>query len=182
MKAPSNEENAMPTETAPPATAAQVPTASDPTEVELIHEINKLWQVHTSAQTSLRKNRDELRVARADLSRRLAALKAILSRPGRGGQWSSFLKSREIPRATADRLVRGYEKALKTGPDNCLSEQITEPTEVVVHRYLHAIWPKLSRVLRSPEAVEMFVRELRHKAEEFVGGQNPVSDSLQDST
>jgi hypothetical protein len=44
--------------------------------------------------------------------KRLHELKSVLSRPGRGGAWFSFLKEQSIPRTTADRLVNTYEKAI----------------------------------------------------------------------
>jgi hypothetical protein len=41
--------------------------------------------------------------------------------PGRGGQWSGFLRDRGIPRATADRLAIRYQESLN--PDaNRISE------------------------------------------------------------
>jgi hypothetical protein len=71
--------------------ADAIPTDIDSAEAELTNEIGKLWQVHTEAQTSVRKSRDELKLIRTSLSRKLHELKAVLSRPGRGGAWSSFL-------------------------------------------------------------------------------------------
>ena len=135
----------------------------DPTEVNLSTEIEQLWQVHSNAQTSLNRSRAEVKVVRDDLSRRLHELKAVLSRPGRGGAWSSFLQVQKIPRSTADRLVRGHEKKL-VSEQNCTAEQIVEPTEVTVRRYLQGLWPRLSRVLTTSEAVALFIAALNQAA------------------
>jgi hypothetical protein len=157
------------TETAPPETTVEVPTDTDSAEAELTNEIADMWRVHTQAQTSLHKTRAELKHIRTNLSHRLHELKAVLSRPGRGGAWSSFLEAQKIPRSTADRLVRTHEKTLVPDGENCATEQIPEPTEVSVRRYLQGLWPRLSRVLTTREAVELFIAELRHTAEKSLG-------------
>jgi hypothetical protein len=77
----------------------------------------------------------------------------------------SFLDAQAIPRSTADLLVRNHEKALNTEGGNCGSGQISEPTDVTVRRYLHGLWPRLNRVLKTREAVEVFIGELKHLSE-----------------
>jgi hypothetical protein len=55
-------------------------------------------------------------------------MKELLAKPGRDGQWSGFLRERNIPRATGDRLVARHQRSLN--PDaNRLSEPVSEPTE-----------------------------------------------------
>jgi hypothetical protein len=167
----------MPIEATPLA-----PTQEDPTvttnrpEAELVDEVGSLWKVHVHAHLSLKKSRADLKTIRVDLSRKLYELKSVLSRPGRGGAWSSFLGSEGIPRSTADRLVRAHEKAVAPGQENCTTEQIPEPREVTIHRYFRALWPKLSQTLTTPDAVEMFIAELRYKAEQSFGA---TADALQ---
>jgi hypothetical protein len=168
----------MQTETTPTAPTAQVPTIIDSAETQLANEIGDLWQVHTEAQTSLHKTRYELKLIRANLSRRLHELKFVLSRPGRGGAWSSFLEGQKIPRSTADRLVRGHERSLVTEDRiNCASEQITEPTEITVQRYMQGLWPRLSRFLATPESVELFIAALRETAAKSFAANGESSDS-----
>ncbi len=145
--------------------------ATDPAEELLTTEISTLWQVHTQVQGALRKTRDELRLIRYSLAHRLHELKAILARPGRGGAWSSFLESQQIPRSTADRLVRFHEKTLGVEDANCTTEQTTAPNEAKIHRYFYGLWPKLQKVLSTREAVETFVTELRGAAEKCVDAQ-----------
>jgi hypothetical protein len=160
------------TETAsipPTVSTAEVGTTADPAETKLTNEIADMWRIHTQSQAALHKTRAELKQIRTELSQRLHELKAVLSRPGRAGGWSSFLDAQAIPRSTADRLVRNHEKALNTEGGNCASEQIPEPTDVIVRRYFSALWPRLSRILTTRESIELFIVELRHTAEKSFG-------------
>jgi hypothetical protein len=141
-------------------TVMEAPTPSEHDEPQLIGEIGDLWQIHAQTQGTLKKSREEIKRIRADLSERLHQLKAVLSRPGRGGAWSSFLETQKIPRSTADRLVRGHQKANTMQEGNCVTEQIPEPDEVVVRRHCRGLWPRLSRVLTNTDLVEVFVAEL----------------------
>jgi len=136
-------------------------TTSELEEPQLVGEIGDLWQLHAQTQGTLQKSREEIKRIRADLSERLHQLKAVLSRPGRGGAWSSFLGAQKIPRSTADRLVRGHEKTIAVNEGNCTTEQISEPDEAVVRRYCRGLWPKLSKVLTNTDLMEVFVGELR---------------------
>ncbi len=156
-------------ETASIAPTVGVPTTIDSAETQLTNEIADMWRTHNQAQTSLHKTRAELKQIRTELSQRLHELKAVLSRPGRAGGWSSFLDAQAIPRSTADRLVRNHEKALNTEGGNCVSEQIPDPTDVIVRRYFSALWPRLSRVLKSRESIEIFIVELKQTAEKSFG-------------
>lgn len=157
------------TETASIASSLEVPTTIDSAEAQLTNEVADMWRIHNQAQTSLPKTRAELKQIRANLSHRLHELKAVLSRPGRGGAWSSFLESQRIPRSTADRLVRGYDKTIAAEGENCPSGQIPESTETTVRRYCNALWPRLSRILKSRESVEIFIVELRQTADKSFG-------------
>jgi len=65
---------------------------------------------------------------------------------------------------------------------NCANEQIPEATEVVVHRYVRALWPKLSRVLKTRESVQVFTAELlriseRSFAQDASLGSSPTKSS-----
>lgn len=152
---------------APTAPAVEISPAADSGEAQLTYEVGALWQAHAQAQTTLTKSRQEMKVIRDDLSCRLYELKSVLSRPGRGGTWSRFLATGKIPRSSADRLVRAHEKTLAPQAGNCASEQISESVEVTVRKYLHASWPRMSRVLTSPELVEVFIAELRSRVDKF---------------
>jgi hypothetical protein len=54
---------------------------------------------------------------------------------------------------------------------NSADEQISEPTEVAVRRYVRALWPRLTKVLTTSEAVEVFIVELRFTAEKSFAGE-----------
>jgi hypothetical protein len=153
----------------------------DNSEPQLTNEVAELWMIHNEAKTSLHRGRDELKRIRTDLSQRLHALKAVLSRPGRGGAWSSFLVSQTIPRSTADRLVRAHKKTMSADPDSCTTGQTKESSEVVIRRYVHALWPRLSRVLTTPEALDVFVAELRRTADKSFANKRSVSSPAKSS-
>jgi hypothetical protein len=172
------------TPSAPTAAPAMSPTVADsavadPDEKLLNSEIGQLWRTHSEAQSSLRMSREEVKRIRADLSRHLHELKSILSRPGRGGAWFSFLKAQAIPRSTADRMVNAHEKTISQEAGNCPTgaSEKHEPMEVVVHRYLNGLWPKLSRVLTTREHVEMFIAALTNIAEKSFAAADESSNS-----
>jgi len=126
---------------------------------ELGESITNLWHSHVSAKNTARATNEELRVLRAKLGEQLSEMKLLLAKPGRGGQWSSFLLERGIPRATADRLVVRHHRSLN--PDsNLLSEAFSEPTSEGVQKLFVSVWPKLRRTLRSRQNVDLFVRLL----------------------
>lgn len=97
----------------------------------------------------MKETNQKAREIRQHLGRLLFHLKQVLANPGRDGKWSSFLKERKIPRATADRLVTRHQQSLD--PDaNRLSESIPEPTEEEVQKVFSSVWPRLRRVLTTP--------------------------------
>ena len=125
----------------------------------LTNEIVELWQVHESHQTSIKHETEQFRALRNKLGKRLHQMKELLARPGRNGQWSAWLKERAIPRATADRLALKYEQSLHPHA-NCLSESISEPTEDEIEKLCAKVFPKLRRVLRTPQSQFRFVELL----------------------
>src|SRR5664279_3408750 len=79
-------------------------------EAYLTEEIDNLWQCRESYKRAINSERDEMRAKDATLAEMLYTMKAVLSKPGRNGGWSGWLKQRSIPRATADRLVTRFAK------------------------------------------------------------------------
>ena len=126
---------------------------------ELGESITNLWHSHVSAKNTARATNEELRCIRAKLGEQLSEMKLLLAKPGRGGQWSSFLLERGIPRASADRLVARHQRSL-IPEANRLSEAVSEPTAEDVQKLFIAVWPKLSRTLRSQQSLDLFVRLL----------------------
>lgn len=149
--------------------------AADPAEAQLTTEVRDLWKSHNQARGVVRKSREELKVIRTTLAERLHELKGILCRPGRGGAWSAFVEAHQIARSTADRLVACHEKAVAVEDGNCPSEQIQEPTDVIIRRYVAGWWPKLRKVLTTPEAVDIFIAALRDAAEKSFDIQEGAS-------
>jgi hypothetical protein len=125
-------------------------------EQKLGDEIVSLWSAHAEAKNTARATKDELWLIRAKLGERLHELKQVLAQPGRGGQWSGFLREHKIPRATADRLVARHLRSLNPDAD-CLNEAISEPTEEDVQKLFAAVWPKLRRTLSTRQSIRLFV-------------------------
>jgi len=136
----------------------QIPKPEPPAQYEtaLTEQIAQLWRLHSDYKGSIKSQTENLRSLRAELGKRLAEMKGLLARPGRNGQWSTWLKERQISRATADRLVGKYERSLN--PDaNRLTESIPEPTEEEIQNLFDNVAPKLRRVLRTPVSVYRFI-------------------------
>ena len=66
-------------------------------EAKLGQEINTLWSDHIRLSLDHKKSAKELRQIRLVLAERLHAMKSLLSRPGRNGQWRSWLRERNRP-------------------------------------------------------------------------------------
>jgi hypothetical protein len=145
----------------PVLTESEVPEIPQPetpsqAEIALTDQIVELWQVHNGYKASIRHQTQDLRTLRTELGKRLAEMKEVLAKPGRSGQWSSWLKERKIPRATADRLVTNYERSLNLD-GNRLIESISEPTEAEIQKFFAKVFPKLRWVLRTPQSVYCFI-------------------------
>lgn len=140
------------------STVSETPQADSPLQAEsvLTDQIVQLWQVHRDYQTSIKHQAQEFRNLRTELGKYLAEMKQMLARPGRNGQWSTFLKEHQIPRATADRLVQKQLRSLNPQA-NCLGEAISEPTEEEIQKLFFKVFPKLRRVLRTPQSVYHFL-------------------------
>jgi hypothetical protein len=131
-------------------------TVESQTEPILREQIANLWSAHLSAKNTARATNEELRALRAKLGEQLSEMKETLASPGREGRWSSFLREHGIPRATADRLVKHHEAALNPNI-NCTSEADSEPTDEKVQKLFRSWWPKLCRVLRTPQSRYRFI-------------------------
>jgi hypothetical protein len=132
------------------------PTAEVTTESQLSEEIGELWAIHIQATSTINRTKAELLTIRLDLGSRLFEMKKLLSRPGRGGQWSSWLHDRGIARATADRLAKRHAETL-VPKSNCVTEAASEPSEQEVMRLFNSLLPKLRRTLRTPQGLYRFV-------------------------
>jgi hypothetical protein len=143
----------------PEAEAQPGTTRPDGTEIEtqLTEEISSLWSDHVRLSANHKTTAKELRQIRASLAERLAAMKSLLSRPGRGGQWRGWLKQRGIPRSTADRLVARHAETLCADGENVPTGAISEPAKPTAEKLAETVWPSLKRVLTTGESVVEFI-------------------------
>ena len=118
-------------------------------------EITNLWSEHVRAQTSQRTTSKELRQIRAALAERLHSMKAVLCRPGCGGMWAGWLKNRNIPRSTADRLVSRYDELQNEAQHNMPTDPITPQEEV--EQLEQSLLPRLRPVLTTNDMAYRFM-------------------------
>lgn len=142
-----------------PAPDVPQPDGASPDEADLSAEITELWRLHTDYKGTIKNQTSNLRSLRSELGRLLHQMKGLLARPGRNGQWSAWLKEREISRATADRLIAKHERSLNP-ETNCLTESISEPTEQEIQNLFAKVGPSIRRVLRTPQSVYEFIELL----------------------
>lgn len=144
----------IPAQASAPDLSQPDPTSQD--EATLSAEITQLWQVHQDCQSAIKQEAQQFRSLRSELGNLLHQMKGLLAKPGRSGGWSAWLKERRIPRATADRLVAKHELSLN--PDgNCLTEQLSEPTEQEIQILFDKIAPKLRKALPTKASAYKFI-------------------------
>jgi hypothetical protein len=145
---------------AEPETGAQPDTAQPDEatmETQLAAEINTLWSDHVRLSADRRATSKELRLIRMKLAESLDAMKSLLCRPGRGGQWRSWLRERGIPRSTADGLCARYGETLAAGDGNVPSQAIPEPGEADVEKLAKSVWQRFGKLLTTNESVILFI-------------------------
>jgi hypothetical protein len=125
-------------------------------ENQLTAEISELWTQHTQLSGTRRLTAKELRILRAKLSEKLHAMKQLLCRVGRSGQWRGYLREQHIPRTTADRLCERYSEILATEGGNPPTGAINE-AEDTVEQLVHSLLPRLKRTLSNTQAVFHFL-------------------------
>jgi hypothetical protein len=96
-------------------------------ETQLTQIITALWENRVRLSATRKMTAKELRNIRSNLAERLAAMKALLSRPGRGGQWSAWLREKGISRSTADRLSSRHSETLGADKKNCTGDSNPVP-------------------------------------------------------
>jgi hypothetical protein len=139
------------------------PETADP-QAEIGEAITSLWSAHLNAKKTVRATNEELRALRAKLGEQLWEMKRLLAKPGCDGQWSGFLREHNIPRASADRLAARHLRSLDPSA-NCVTEDVSEPTDEDVQKLFVAVWPRLRRTLRSQQTVDLFVSLLTSHCE-----------------
>jgi len=125
-------------------------------EDAIAHDVARMWETHRSMQRSVKDSQKELQKLGKTLGEDLFFMKVLLAKPGRNGKWSEFLRGKEIPRTSGDRLVAAYERALN--PDaNCTNGAIQSPTQDEVRKLCSAVWSRVSKRLTSGESLYWFI-------------------------
>ena len=155
-------------------TQCLAPAEDRESEAKLSTEIAKLWSAHQDGKASAKRTRDELKELRRSLGERLHAMKALLARTGRGGQWMSYLRVHKISRTTADRWTHEHEESLNPGSTKRTDGAISEPTEADVTKFFKHLLPQFRKVLTTQQAVFDFVCAL---VVDLPGVHGDVTDS-----
>jgi len=108
----------------------------------------------------VQRTQTELKIIRLELAEKLYTMKAILTRPGRGGGWASYLRSEKLRLSTADRYVDQHESRLCPPEKKLLSEELYEPTVDDIREFGEKLLPKLCRMLTTQQSVFWFVEDV----------------------
>jgi len=152
---------------AEPETEAQPdPTEPDDgaVETQLTNQISSLWTEHNRLSADRKTTAVELRQIRASLAERLHEMKSLLSRPGRGGLWRSWLKERGINRSTADRLVARHAETLCNHEEDAPNRAIAESAAMTAENLARVVWSRFRKVLATDESVIQFIDRIAELA------------------
>ena len=141
-------------------------------ESRLSEEIVGLWTQHLELSGTRRATAKELRLIRNRLAERLYQIKVLLARPGRSGQWRSWLKQRGIVRSTADRLCQRYTESLG------IEGEIASPAAIkdggdTFEQLVQSLLPRLKRTLPDTLSVFRFIAAV-------AGAFNLISETTDD--
>jgi len=126
-------------------------------ETQLAQEISALWSDHVRLSGTRRATSKELRQVRARLAERLFAMKQILCRAGRAGQWRSWLRQQHIPRSTADRLAMRHGETLCGGDGNVPTGAIPGSPEDRAETLAKSVWQRVGKLLTTGESILRFI-------------------------
>ena len=129
-----------------------------PVEDEFVAgEIVNRW--HHREQSRRLKDLHEREMLEFDttLAELLFRRKQMLSRPGRNGQWSLWLRQQKISRSTADRLVAQYAASHGLA-DELRHRDIAEPLEGNVCLAAYRTHKRLKNMLSTPRSQMTFLR------------------------
>jgi hypothetical protein len=136
---------------------AETLTIQPEEEAQLTAEVESLWAEHQKVTATKKTSSAELRQIRQELGRKLFECKQLLARPGRGGEWSGWLKERGISRATADRWVNRHVESIGE-PDNRITGAI--PTEDAIEKLLTGFVQKAKQLIPDNVARYQFAYRL----------------------
>ena len=98
----------------------------------------------------------------APLGELLFRRKQMLSRLGRNGQWSLWLRQQKISRSTADRLVAQYAASHGLA-DELRHRDIAEPLQGNVCLAANRVFKRLKNMLSTPRSRMIFIRSLANR-------------------
>jgi hypothetical protein len=125
------------------------------TESRLTEEISALWSQHIDLNVTRKSTGKELRILRAKLAERLYAMKQLLCRAGRAGQWRGWLKQAGIARSSADRFCERHAETLDIGNADAPSRATEQ--EYTVEQLVQSLLPRLRSKLADTQAVFKFI-------------------------
>jgi DNA mismatch repair ATPase MutL len=132
-------------------------TEGSQAEISLEKQIGQLCGARNMYSSTIGRNRQKLAVVKVQLAEQLYNYKQLLARTGRGGKWTSFLRSLDINRASADRWVQAHERSLLPQPEKRLTEALSGPSHVEIVALAKKLRPGLARVLTTSEPIAQFL-------------------------
>ncbi len=120
---------------------------------EVVHQ----WSCRQSYRRQMLGLEVEVKKHDAILGDLFYRMKRKLSKIGRNGGWSQWLKQRRIPRATADRLVLEHAEFFGLS-DELPHRERNEPLEANVSQAAYRTSDRLEHMLTSPKARMSFLR------------------------
>lgn len=126
-------------------------------ETQLTNQISSLWTEHNRLSADRRTTAVELRQIRAALAERFYEMKLVLSCPGRGGLWRSWLKEKGINRSTADRLCARHGETLGIDNGDAPREAISNSADDSAEKVAKSVWSRFGKFLTTDEAVIQFI-------------------------
>ena len=122
-------------------------------------EIVNRWFHREQSRRLMSQHETEMLMYDAELAELLFRMKQKLSRLGRNGQWSLWLRQQKISRSTADRLVTQYAESYGLS-DELRHREIIEPLEGNVCTAAHRVFKRLKNMLKTPRSRMIFIRVL----------------------
>ena len=122
-------------------------------------EIVSRWSHREQARKLKDHHESEMLEFDAVLAELLYRMKQKLSRLGRNGQWSLWLRQQRIQRSTADRLVAQYAESYGL-TDELRHREIIEPLQGNVCLAASRVRKRLKNMLNSPRSRMEFVKVL----------------------
>jgi hypothetical protein len=156
-----------PSDASTPAGEGRLLSDDLPEQVALEKEIVILWQeckgktaIFGHQRDNVKQSKEEVTRLQAELDRALYEFKQHLSKTGRNGRWTPFLRDHSMARPTADRWAKRHE--LRIIPQAVIgpSEALYVPTEKDVTALVEKVAPGLIRRLTTRDSVAQFLTEL----------------------